>query len=303
MKNRNVKELTRADRVMATKKEPLGANILRSDVLVVTDYALLYRNAGIRMGQPYRAKEPRIMLVTSGKAKIEVNGIGFQLLPNSVILVPANGTVEIQTMDADFNGCALVFPISMYKEEYGRMLFHPQHLDVSDSEAGLLKDYFRLLHSLFSLQREDEDLTELMVTFALKCLVRLYGNSFSGIRLPSRSQEIFNEFVEMVNRKILKERRVTYYAEELGITTSHLNQVVQKFGFRTTKEWLELAVCREAKMLLNGSKDNLEKIAVALGFCNATQFGTFFKKHTGQTPMEYRNGKEIPVGEAEEKNN
>ena len=142
MKNRNVKELTRADRDMATKKEPLGANILRSDVLVVTDYALLYRNAGIRMGQPYRSKEPRIMLVTSGKAKIEVNGIGFQLLPNSVILVPANGTVEIQTMDADFNGCALVFPISMYKEEYGRMLFHPQHLDVSDSEAGLLKDYF-----------------------------------------------------------------------------------------------------------------------------------------------------------------
>jgi transcriptional regulator GlxA family with amidase domain len=54
-------------------------------------------------------------------------------------------------------------------------------------------------------------------------------------------------------------------------------------------------------MLLNGSKDNLEKIAVALGFCNATQFGTFFNKHTGQTPMEYRNGKEIPLGEAEGK--
>ncbi len=44
-------------------------------------------------------------------------------------------------------------------------------------------------------------------------------------------------------------------------------------------------------MLLNGSKDNLDKIAAVLGFCNATQFGTFFKKHTGQTPMEYRNGK------------
>ena len=56
-------------------------------------------------------------------------------------------------------------------------------------------------------------------------------------------------------------------------------------------------------MLLNVSKDNLEKIAVALGFCNATQFGTFFKKHTGQTPMEYRNGKGIPEGEAEGKNN
>jgi transcriptional regulator GlxA family with amidase domain len=54
-------------------------------------------------------------------------------------------------------------------------------------------------------------------------------------------------------------------------------------------------------MLQNGSKDNLEKIAVALGFCNATQFGTFFRKQTGMTPMEYRNGKEIPLGEAKEK--
>ena len=70
---------------------------------------------------------------------------------------------------------------------------------------------------------------------------------------------------------------------------------------KTAKEWINHIVARESKLMLKGVDEKVEKVAEMLGFCNATQFGTFFKKHTGQTPMEYRNGKGIPEGEAKEK--
>ena len=305
--DKNVNDITRADRVNATKRDLMQKNIFRSGILVITDYSLVYKLAGIRQGQPYRAREPRLMIVTSGEAEVEINGIGFHLRTNSVVMVPENGIVEILSIGADFNGQALVLPLQNYGDRYGDMLSNPQHLrKVTGDDAEMLKGHIRMFHELLSQPRSDAELADLaepMVAAMLRYLFMLYSEALPGTRRAARPHDLFNEFVNLANRNVLKERNVTYYADRLGITVNYLSILVKKFSHISAKEWLELAVCREAKMLLNGSKDNLDKIAAALGFCNATQFGTFFRKHTGKTPMEYRNGKGIPVGEAEEKIN
>ena len=58
-----------------------------------------------------------------------------------------------------------------------------------------------------------------------------------------------------------------------------------------------------AQELLAGNSDSIKNLATKLGFEEASSFSRFFKKQTGMTPMEYRNGKGIPEGEAEEKKN
>ena len=304
---KNVNDITCAARVNATKKDLMQRNIFRSGIFVITDYSLVYKLAGIRQGQPYRSREPRLMIVTSGEAEVEINGIGFHLHTNSVVMVPENGIVEILSIGADFNGQALVLPLQNYGDRYGDMLSNPQHLrKVTGDDAEMLKGHIRMFHELLSQPRSDTELADLaepMVTAMLRYLFMLYSEALPGTRRAARPHDLFNEFVNLANRKIMKERNVTYYADRLGITVNYLNILVKKFSHISAKEWLELAVCREAKMLLNGSKDNLDKIAAALGFCNATQFGTFFRKHTGKTPMEYRNRKEIPLGEAKEEIN
>ena len=59
----------------------------------------------------------------------------------------------------------------------------------------------------------------------------------------------------------------------------------------------------EAEVVLKGSDEKMDKIAEMLGFHNAAQFGTFFKKETGMTPGEYRNGKVIPERKTQRKIN
>ena len=292
--NKEVYDITRKDRVKATKKDFQQKNIFRSGMLVITDHALIYGHAGLRPEQPYRASEIRMLLVTSGEAEVEVNGIGFRLRTNSVVIVPGNGILEIRSIDADFNGQGLVFPKQSYGDAYGRMLSHPQHLcNVTDKDAELLKGYIRLFHTLLSPPRMDgeiEELAEPMVSALLKFLYMRYRKSFSGISRSVRSQDLFDKFASLVNRKVRTERNVAYYANSLGISVNYLSILTKHFVHMNAKEWIELAVVREAKLLLLESDSTLAGIAAALGFCSATQFGTFFKKHAGLTPTAYRKG-------------
>ena len=103
-------------------------------------------------------------------------------------------------------------------------------------EAELLKDWFRLFHTLFSQPEENGEMTEQMVAFVLEYLLRLHRKDLSGHRLPTRSQETFNKFVSMVNLKVRRERNVAYYAGMLGVTVNYLTVVVKKFGTFFKKE-------------------------------------------------------------------
>ena len=84
---------------------------------------------------------------------------------------------------------------------------------------------------------------------------------------------------------------IRYYAGKLELTDNYLSILIKKESGLTVQEWCRLRTVTEAKIRLSGTNDTLKKIADDLGFYNTTQFGTFFKKQTGKTPMEYRNGK------------
>ena len=81
---------------------------------------------------------------------------------------------------------------------------------------------------------------------------------------------------------------MAYYAGRLGISVNYLCILSKQYNHRSAKEWIEMAVIREAKILLDETNDTQAEIAAVLGFCSATQFGSFFRKHTGMTPRAYR---------------
>nr|MCR5191049.1 helix-turn-helix domain-containing protein [Bacteroidales bacterium] len=68
-------------------------------------------------------------------------------------------------------------------------------------------------------------------------------------------------------------------------------------------EWINKVTIDLSKIHLKEKKLSISELAHKMGFVEQNSFTRFFKKHTGQTPMEYRNGKGIPEGEAEEKIN
>ncbi len=57
---------------------------------------------------------------------------------------------------------------------------------------------------------------------------------------------------------------------------------------KTTTEWIAERMVKEAKALLQFSNWDIAEIAYSLGFEHSSNFIIFFKKQTGNTPLQFR---------------
>ncbi|MBR5665723.1 MAG: AraC family transcriptional regulator [Bacteroidales bacterium] len=302
MKNTNIKEVTNDTRSVAAQYDKRKVNNYRPDFSLIMDFRLLMKDTGITLNQPYRTMEQRLLFVTGGNAVAEFNAIEYKLCKNVLILMPENCTMELLSASEDFNAHGLAFKVRG-GENFGFIQYNALRMPLSDREGAFMEKYFQLFDELFSMAVEDPKPSECLCSFVMFYLHNLYNNLYGENPFISRQQKMFNDFIVLVNRCALTERSVAYYAKQLNTSSNYLSVIIKEQSNKTAKEWINHIVAREAKLMLKGVDEKVEKVAEMLGFHNAAQFGTFFKKHTGQTPMEYRNGKGIPLGEAEEKIN
>ena len=83
---------------------------------------------------------------------------------------------------------------------------------------------------------------------------------------------------------------VSDYAAKLGVSSGSLNKAVRTKTFKSPVDWIEISRLNKAKDLLRGSRQSMAEISRAVGIDDQSYFARFFKKLTGQTPREYREG-------------
>ncbi|UOQ69423.1 AraC family transcriptional regulator (plasmid) [Hymenobacter volaticus] len=57
---------------------------------------------------------------------------------------------------------------------------------------------------------------------------------------------------------------------------------------KTPTRWIEETLVLEAKVLLSQSSWPVSEVAAAVGLADASYFSRLFKKHTGMSPLAYR---------------
>ena len=65
-------------------------------------------------------------------------------------------------------------------------------------------------------------------------------------------------------------------------------RVIKKKTGRTFHFWLTDFLLRQARLLLLSTDMNVTQIAENLHFSDSSAFAKFFRKGTGQSPLEYR---------------
>lgn len=83
-------------------------------------------------------------------------------------------------------------------------------------------------------------------------------------------------------------RQPSYYAEQLHVHPNHLNAVVKRITGKTVTAIIQLQVISNARSLLRQTGLSIKEIAFRLHFIEPTHFNSYFKKHTGATPQQYR---------------
>ena len=104
----------------------------------------------------------------------------------------------------------------------------------------------------------------------------------------SRSEVIFTEFIMLVEKHYIVERRVSWYAKQLCITPKYLSEAVKAVSRRTPNEWIDDYIILELRVQLKNTTKTIKEIARDLNFPNQSFLGKFFREHVGISPLRYR---------------
>jgi AraC-like DNA-binding protein len=110
----------------------------------------------------------------------------------------------------------------------------------------------------------------------------------SDVKTKKRADELFAQFIRLLEENFRTERRVSWYADQMNITAKYLSEMVKQVSKRTPNEWIDSYVMLEIRVLLKNTTKSIKEIAQAVNFPNQSFFGKFFKELMGISPSEYR---------------
>jgi len=102
---------------------------------------------------------------------------------------------------------------------------------------------------------------------------------------------LYLRFNKLIQKNILKQKSVQFYANLLCISNKYLIEVTKKTTGKTPHQVLDESLLKEAFVLLGNPELSVSEIAYKLQFNSISAFGRFFKKQTTISPSEYRSGK------------
>lgn len=106
-------------------------------------------------------------------------------------------------------------------------------------------------------------------------------------------QEKIAEFERLVEKNFASIKLPSSYAELLNVSANYLNKLCKKETGLTAGDIIRKHIIIEAQRLLYYTHLTINEIAGQLGFESASYFVTTFKKHTLQTPEQFRKNQNL----------
>ena len=102
------------------------------------------------------------------------------------------------------------------------------------------------------------------------------------------SDTILKNFADLLIRNIKTQTSVGFYAEQLCISKQYLSLIIKEKTRVTIGTIIASMRIEIASQMLRNPKKTIQQIAAELSFSDQSSFGKFFKKHTGVSPLKYR---------------
>lgn len=107
----------------------------------------------------------------------------------------------------------------------------------------------------------------------------------------SRSDELYNQFLDAVERYYNRYADVAFYAEQLNVSPRYLGQVTRKITGRSPKAIIDERITSEIATLITTTNKPLKDVARWLGFSSQAHLSRFFKTRKGVSPTDYQQQK------------
>lgn len=99
---------------------------------------------------------------------------------------------------------------------------------------------------------------------------------------------LVRHFKQLIAQQFVTEQSVQAYADQLGVTISHLNNTVKAVTGQTPGQLIRQEVVLEAKRLFTHTDLTSTEIGYRLSFEDPSYFGRFFKREMAMTTTQFR---------------
>lgn len=123
----------------------------------------------------------------------------------------------------------------------------------------------------------------------LNVALYLYQHSGSASDRETANENILFEFVMKLQRGVVKNRNVAYYAEKANLSVGYFSAVIRKTAGVSPSRLISAFTIAHAKTLLSQTKKSIKEIASVMNFPEQYTFRKYFKQYTGIAPTAYRN--------------
>ena len=249
--------------------------------------------------------EPRKMnfiiigLCTKGRLKYQLDTQDQYINAGDMIIVSENRIIDKYESSSDFEGLVMMISINFFHEIIQTVrdvnslfIFARSHpvISLENKEIEAFKEYFHVIQK--RLDDKGNFFRRDLIRSLLLAMLYDVGNFIYRFketdRPQTRAESFFTRFIKMVEEHCKHERRVGWYALQLGITPKYLSETVKSVSKRTPNQWIDNYVLMEIRVMLKNSTKSVKEISNEMNFPNQSFMGRFFKEHMGMTPREYR---------------
>ena len=107
-------------------------------------------------------------------------------------------------------------------------------------------------------------------------------------KTDNNAHRILQRFWRLLVDNCKHEHEVRFYAEKLNITTHYLAKITRKAMGYSPKKCIDWQRITEIKQELRNSHKSIKEIADNFGFESSSYLISYFRRHTGITPGNFR---------------
>lgn len=260
-----------------------------------------------RMDGPIRFEGIAWILCFGGRFEVNINLVAATLNANSAVVIRGDSFVELKNIDTEGLDCYMLLVSQDFVRDINfdlnilsslppiasRGMAHTPVIDISGSEAKLLKSYFELLgHNTGNRDMVYSKAIARNIIAALTYQLMQIISSRTPEEVVERPSSLrtgyVRDFFKLVHAHHRSERSLSFYAQKLFISTKYLSLIVKERTGRSAAEIIDDYVILEAKNLLRYSGKNVQQVSYELNFPNQSSFGKYFKHLVGKSPSEYQ---------------
>lgn len=251
---------------------------------------------------PCQIKAGIFALCIKGEIKVTLNLHEYTVKENDFVVIIPGSFIQIHSASSDarvaFMGFSSNFIQAMNYWKYmtdhlSIALIHPI-IPLPESNAAFFVDTFSLLTKAENgqIQLFNKQIIASIMDIFYNVLKIIYENTFADFKEDEkkkpREYTVLKEFLQLVFENYKQEHKVSFYANEIGLTLSHFCATIKKATGKTAQDIIREFIIMDAKAQLKNGDEKINKIAKSLGF-SATAFNRFFLEYVKMTPLEYRN--------------